>query len=168
MRIRCDGTMRMLRGLSGTVLCVLLLGGLAGCQGGPGRFVEAPLSYDQQREAVSAVVPMGTSREEAARRLEKAGIQHVAGSGNNIFYCDIWNRPNGERWHLNVALLFDASGKLYAMRPAESETGIEEQTVTDFAEAEGKSAAGSRAATGLPPLSVEDPEKPASAGRSKR
>jgi hypothetical protein len=30
----------------------------------------------------------------------------------------LWNRPDGQRWHIDVALLFDQSGKLYQTRAA--------------------------------------------------
>src|SRR5690606_2661265 len=58
---------------------------------------------------------------------------------NSIYYCDLWERPEGERWHTQVALLFDDEGLLYATRPADSAvtTG---QALTASTTAEGERA----------------------------
>ena len=69
-------------------------------------------------------MPEGTSREEAQRRLKAAGIDSSPGANGSISYVALWNRPNGERWHMNVALLFDAAGNLYRTRAANAATGL--------------------------------------------
>ncbi len=96
---------------------------LIGCNFGKPRFIASPLSYTEQEAAVLDVVPIGTPREAAVKQLKDAGIVGSFGVNNSIYYCDLWERPDGLRWHVNVALLFDQSGKLYKTRPAESDTG---------------------------------------------
>src|SRR5262245_10746976 len=106
------------------VVCAWLVGMSTGCTS-PGKpLIESPLSVDEQQQAVLKVVPRGTPRDEAARRLKAAGIDFNVGVNQSIFYLSLWNRPNGERWHINVALLFDPTGILYDTRTADSATGL--------------------------------------------
>jgi hypothetical protein len=84
--------------------------------------VECPLSAAEQQQAVLEIVPRGTSRAEAIRRLKEAGIEFSPGRKDSIYYLSLWTRSNGQRWHINVALLFDPAGNLYATRPADSAT----------------------------------------------
>jgi hypothetical protein len=105
------------------ILCVGLMI-LAGCQMTNGRIIPSPLSYSEQEKELLAIAPVGTEREEAVRKLSDAGIQGDFGTSRSIYYCDLWNRKNGERWHMNVALLFDKSGKLYKSQTAQSETAM--------------------------------------------
>jgi hypothetical protein len=103
---------------------------MAGCSA-PGKpLIESPLSYSQQQQAVLDVVPRGTSRGEAEKRLRAAGIEFTPGGNGSIYYLSLWNRPDGNRWHISVALLFDAAGKLYESRPADSTTGLVSSTPT--------------------------------------
>jgi hypothetical protein len=103
---------------------------MAGCSA-PGKpLIESPLSYSQQQQAVLDVVPRGTSRGEAEKRLRAAGIEFTPGGNGSIYYLTLWNRADGTRWHINVALLFDAAGKLYESRPADSATGLVSTTPT--------------------------------------
>jgi hypothetical protein len=101
-----------------------------GCQSGPPRLVSSPLSAAEQQQAVLKIAPLGTPRDEALERLKEAGIVLSPGSNASIYYCDVWNREGGERWYLNVALLFDASGQLYLTRPAQAETGLASDSAT--------------------------------------
>ncbi len=103
---------------------VLGLPVLAGCQMAGGRIIPSPLTYSEQEREILAIVPQGTGREEAVHRLSAAGIEGDFGSGRNIYYCDLWKRENGDRWHINVALLFDKSGKLYKTQVAQADTGL--------------------------------------------
>lgn len=105
------------------ILCVGLLT-LAGCQMTNGRIIPSPLSYSEQEKELLVIAPVGTDREEAVRKLSAAGIEGDFGSSRSIYYCDLWNRKNGERWHMNVALMFDKSGKLYKSGTAQSETAM--------------------------------------------
>ena len=98
---------------SATVLTIVL----GGCQSMPPSLVRCPLPAVEQAGQVEEIVPLGTMREDAVSRLKKAGIAGNFGEANSIFYCDVWNRSDSERWHINVALLFDEDGKLYAYRP---------------------------------------------------
>jgi hypothetical protein len=83
--------------------------------------VACPLTYSEQVKELLVIVPKGTKRDEVLRRLAKAGVEGNFGSSRRIYYCDLWNRSNGEKWHMNVALLFDDSGKLYNTQVADSE-----------------------------------------------
>jgi hypothetical protein len=92
---------------------------LAGCLSLNRAIMPCPLTYSEQEKEILAVVPKGTSREEALRRLTAAGIEGSFGVSQRVYYCDLWNRKNGERWHVNVALLFDDANKLYRTQVAE-------------------------------------------------
>lgn len=119
--------------------CLLLLFlGAAGCATGPKLIVESPLSSEEQQQAILKIAPKGTERAEVLRRLDKAGIQYeksgprvgnsMQGMSDSMYYCSIWNKSNGERWFLNVALLFDRSGRLYETRQRNSETGVADRS----------------------------------------
>lgn len=99
-----------------------LVGVLVGCASPGTNLVDCPLSIEQQQLAVLEVVPRGSSRADAERRLKEAGIEFSAGQGNSIYYLSLWNRQDGKRWHINVALLFDSQGRLYQTRPADTAT----------------------------------------------
>jgi hypothetical protein len=104
--------------LFGAALAALV----AGCATPATSLIACPLSGEQQQQAVLEIVPRGTSRVEVERRLRKAGIEFSPGQKNSIYYLGLWNRPDGQRWHINVALLFDNEGRLYQTRPADSAT----------------------------------------------
>jgi hypothetical protein len=106
------------------VLCGWILGIFTGCTAPGTSLMESPLSIDEQQQAVLEVAPRGTFRDDAARRLKAAGIEFTVGGTESIFYVSLWNRPNGERWHMNVALLFDPAGNLYQTRTADSTTSL--------------------------------------------
>lgn len=100
------------------VLCGLL--GVAGCMSTHLSLVPCPLSPAEQVQRVREVAPLGTTREEVVARLKKAGIRGNFGENESIFYCDVWEqKADDSRWHMNVTLLFDEQGKLYATRPDE-------------------------------------------------
>jgi hypothetical protein len=94
----------------------------AGCTTSGKSLVECPLSGAEQQQAVLEIVPRGTSRADAERRLRDAGIEYTAGQKNSIYYLGLWNRADGKRWHIKVALLFDKDGRLYQTRTADSAT----------------------------------------------
>jgi hypothetical protein len=107
---------------------------MSGCSA-PGKpLIESPLPVSQQQQAVLDVVPRGTSRGEAEKRLRAAGIEFTPGGNGSIYYLSLWNRPDGTRWHISVALLFDSAGKLYESRPADSATGLVSTTPTGSGE----------------------------------
>jgi hypothetical protein len=95
-----------------------LAGVLAGCASARPGLIDSPLSIEQQQQAVLEIVPRGSSRDEAEKRLKAAGIEYRPGGKGSIYYLMLWNRPDGQRWHIDVALLFDQSGKLYQTRAA--------------------------------------------------
>lgn len=90
---------------------------LIGCQTLPPSLVACPMSAVEQAARVQKIVPIGTPREDAVANLKKAGIDGTFGTGNSIFYCDTWTQSDDERWHMNVELLFNESGEVYAYRP---------------------------------------------------
>jgi len=106
------------RRVSLPAILLLCLAFLSACATGPGRIVASPLSVEQQQQAVLDIVPLGTTRIEAEKALQQAGISTSPGSNATISYCALWSRDDGERWEMNVALLFDRSGRLYKVRPA--------------------------------------------------
>ena len=106
--------MPFLRRSSTLALCVL-----AGCASLSTQIVPCPLTYTEQTKEVLNVVPKGTRREDALRKLAAAGIEGSFGISRRVYYCELWNRPDGSRWHLNVALLFDETGKLYKTQAAD-------------------------------------------------
>ncbi len=99
-------------------LLVCSAGLVLGCQLTPAPgLVNCPLPTNEQVREVLRIVPLGTSRDEAKQRLTKAGFAGSFVETESIFYCDIWDKGEGLRWHINVTLLFDDDGKLYATRP---------------------------------------------------
>ncbi len=103
----------------GPALVGLLLMFVAGCAGLTSQIVPCPLTYSEQEKEILAVVPKGTRRDDALRKLAAAGIDGSFGISHRVYYCELWNRPDGSRWHLNVALLFDEVGRLYMTRTAD-------------------------------------------------
>src|SRR5262245_22828613 len=96
----------------------------AGCAG-PGKpLVESPWTIERQQQAVLEIVPRGTHRDDAGRRLKAAGIEYTTGGNRSIYYLSVWQRPEGTRWHINVALLFDEAGHLYETRALDAATGL--------------------------------------------
>ncbi len=100
-------------------VCSLALLVVVGCAGLTSQIVPCPLTYSEQEKEILAVVPKGTRRDEALRKLATAGIDGSFGISRRVYYCELWNRPDGSRWHLNVALLFDEVGRLYMTRTAD-------------------------------------------------
>jgi hypothetical protein len=96
---------------------------LAGCQLTIGRIIPSPLTYSEQEKEILAIAPRGIDRDEAVKKLTAAGLKGDFGSTRSIYYCDEWHRDSGERWHMNVALLFDKEGKLYKTQVSQAETG---------------------------------------------
>src|ERR1700693_5875363 len=86
--------------------------------------VACPLTYSEQEKEVLTVFPRGTRRDDALRKLAAAGIEGSFGISRRVYYCDLWNRSDGSRWHLNVALLFDETGRLYKTQAAECDVTV--------------------------------------------
>jgi hypothetical protein len=100
------------------LLAAAAAGFLAGCQMTPAAaIVGCPLPSTEQVQEILAIAPLGTHRDEVVQRLSKAGIAGNYGENQSLFYCDLWKRSDDLRWHINVVLLFDDDGKLYATRP---------------------------------------------------
>jgi hypothetical protein len=105
-------------------LSALTLACIVGCASLNNRIVPCPLTYSEQNKEVLTLVPKGTRRDDALRKLAAAGIEGSFGSSRGIYYCELWNRPDGSRWHLNVAILFDETGKLYKTQAADCDVTI--------------------------------------------
>ncbi len=125
------------------VLGLVLMGGLTGCfvgcAGGPqtGSMVESPMPTETQQAEVLAIAPAGTPRVEALQKLSDAGLIVHQGASETIYYCDVWNRPDGSRWRMDVALLFDKQGNLYRARSANALTSIDDAATTATASTPG-------------------------------
>lgn len=90
----------------------------AGCQLTPApQLVTCPLSSADQVAEILQIVPIGTSREDVPAKLKAAGIAGGFNTNRSIYYCDLWKRDGDLRWHINVSLLFDEQGLLYATQP---------------------------------------------------
>jgi hypothetical protein len=142
------------RGIFGLVLTTLA----ASCAS-PGKgLVECPLSGSEQQQAVLEIVPRGTPRADAERRLRDAGIEYSAGQRNSIYYLGLWNRADGQRWHINVALLFDKDGRLYQTRTADSATEpiTSEMAAAARRQADAANSDGAASATGAPSAIQDD------------
>ena len=99
---------------------VILLGGLfllAGCQTMSPALVSCPMPTVEQSARIQSLAPLGTPRDAAIASLKKAGIDGNFGTAKTIFYCDTWKQSDKERWHINVEILFDEQGNVYAYRP---------------------------------------------------
>jgi hypothetical protein len=118
--------MPLSRALFARMLLLLIgcLGTSAGCVTTTHSILPCPMTYSEQEKAILAIAPMGADRETVLRKLADAGIEGSSATTQHIYYCDIWNRPNKERWHLDVALMFDQSGKLYKTQFGQADTGM--------------------------------------------
>lgn len=91
---------------------------LTACQLTPApQMLPCPLPSTEQVQAILEIAPLGTPRTEVEQRLQEHGFAGTFGANQSIYYCDIWDQGQGVRWHINVILLFDDDGKLYATRP---------------------------------------------------
>lgn len=82
-------------------------------------------TWEEQREAILDITPVGTPRDDVATRLANAGVQFTCSGEEpeyhpdlrcSMFYCHRWSLGDGKIWPLDVALLFDESGNLYKIR----------------------------------------------------
>lgn len=101
----------------GRWLLVLWLMTVAGvsCQ------LQEAVPFSDQKIALLEVTPLGTPREEVAKRLQQAGIKFDPSRGPEpgVFYLKTWEMETGERtqqYHLFSELLFGPEGKLEEIR----------------------------------------------------
>ena len=113
------------------LVLALLFTLLGGCITGPNLIVESPLSSEDQQKEILKIAPIGTDRKDVLKRLDRAGIQCSEGASDSIWYCTFWKKANGDRWHLDVALLFDSSGKLYETRRRETDYGVADRNTLE-------------------------------------
>lgn len=83
--------------------------------------VPAPMVFEEQSKEILKVAPLGTPKDQVIKQLEAAGITGEFASASSVYYCDLWERKDGKRWHMNVALLFNEAGELYKTRPAQAD-----------------------------------------------
>jgi hypothetical protein len=111
--------------------CLLSLASMlvwVGCATTSPLIVPSPVSTDEQQAQILKLVPVGTPREEALETLRREGVEVQQGASTTIYYCDLWQRPDGSRWHLDVALLFDRQGRLYRTRSASALVDSDDST----------------------------------------
>lgn len=98
-----------------------LLFGTAGCNLLSEKPIRDSLSLEQQAREIQQIVPLATPRDKAVRLLNEAGIVgEFATRFQTVYHCERWNRPDGERYHLNVALMFDEHGRLREIRESDA------------------------------------------------
>ncbi len=105
-----------------------------GCATTSAMIVPSPVSSDEQQAKILEIVPVGTPRDEVLDTLRREGIEVHRGASSTIYYCDLWQRPDGSRWHLDVALLFDKGGRLYRTRSASALVDADDTTVSPTTE----------------------------------
>jgi hypothetical protein len=106
------------------IVGVLLIGAttFCGCRMFDSGKISGTMGYQQQMAEITRIAPYGTPRPKAVASLEKAGvIGEYSRAGNSIYYCQLWNRPDGKRWHMTVALLFNAKDEFYAVNLADAD-----------------------------------------------
>jgi hypothetical protein len=99
--------------------CAVALVAIVGCAGLGSQIVPCPLTYSEQEKEILAIVPKGIRRDAALTKLAAAGIEGSFGTSHRLYYCELWKRPDGSLWRLNVALLFDEVGRLYKTQAAD-------------------------------------------------
>ena len=109
---------------------ICLLGLTVGCQFNKTMIMENPMTYREQVAEIEKIVVVGTHRDQAAEKLEAAGIKGSFGENKSIYYCNLWDRENGETWQMDVALLFDENGKFLVSGSGQSAVNIATGEVT--------------------------------------
>lgn len=86
--------------------------------------IPSPLSVLQQQDEILKIAPLKTPRPEVERRLKAAGVEISSGISQSVCYCDFWNRKEGARWRIDIALMFDSNDQLYAIRQGSASTAV--------------------------------------------
>lgn len=103
-------------------VCCAGLTVLSGCRLLERDRISGTMGYRQQMTEITKIAPYGTLREKTVSRLEQAGVVgEYSRAGKSIYYCNLWNRSDGKRWHMTVALLFNAKGEFYAINLADAD-----------------------------------------------
>lgn len=113
-----------------SILCTFLLSSVVGCQFTKTMIMENPLTYREQVAEIEKIVVVGTHRDQAVKKLEKAGIKGSFGENKSTYYCNLWDRGKGETWQMEVALLFDEKGNYLASGSGQSSVNIATGEVT--------------------------------------
>jgi hypothetical protein len=116
--------------LAGIPLCAVAI---IGCQLTSAVEYTNPSDAEQSR-AVLNVVHIGMTREQAMDALTNEGVQGSTGVSESVYYCDAWDGDDDRHWHLNVALFFDQSGRLYKVGSSQPEIGSETDIAPSDAE----------------------------------
>ena len=105
-RRRCCVSPSIIAGFS---LCAVAI---VGCQLTSNVEYVSPSDAEQSR-AILEIVNVGMTRQQAVDALDDEGVQGSSGVSESVYYCDAWDGDDDRHWHLNVALFFDQSGRLY-------------------------------------------------------
>lgn len=166
-RTRADRAQRATSSLLWLVLTVLV--GLCGGCNLQNPLPVAEPNWEEQREALLDITPVGTPREDVAARLTEAGVQftcsgdepvYTAGMQCSTFYCHRWGLGDGKIWPLDVALLFDESGALYKIRRSSADIALADAADPQAAPPTATTAGATRDANGTdssgPPMEAAD------------
>jgi hypothetical protein len=88
-------------------------------------------TWNEQKQLILEIAPLGTPRHEVAQALQEKGIEFSPngdaetwspGMNSTIFYCHRARQSadDDNALPLNIALLFNAEGKLYEVRPSDA------------------------------------------------
>ena len=69
------------------------------------------------------------THEQAVDALTRGGVQGSSGVSESVYYCDAWDGDDDRHWHLNVALFFDQSGRLYKVGSSQPDFETMTETV---------------------------------------
>lgn len=83
-----------------------------GCSLFRGEEMVGPYSYNRQSAEIQKLVRIGDPQRDVVQTLEKAGMvgeysRFGSRINDTVYYCQIWNRADGEVWQMSVSLLFE-------------------------------------------------------------
>jgi len=83
---------------------------LIGCVSLSRSIVACPLTYSEQEKELLTVVPKGPAAKKRCAAWRPRGGGKLRHQPPSLLLRSL-ERSNGDRWHINVALLFDDTGK---------------------------------------------------------
>jgi hypothetical protein len=110
--------------MAGISLCTVAI---IGCQLTSTVEYTSPSDAEQSR-AILEIVNIGMTREQAVDALTDKGVQGTSGVSESVYYCDAWDGDDDRHWHLNLALFFDQSGRLYKVASSQPDFGLADDT----------------------------------------
>lgn len=90
------------------------------------------MPYDEQRREIKRLVPHGTPRKKAVQLLEEAGIvgDFAEMRYQTLYHCEIWNHPDGHRYHMFVSVRFGDDGLVEGVGETDTPTPPDRQPAT--------------------------------------